>query len=168
MHRIIKYTLAGFLLIPTMTNPIRYSPRMEAYNKYVEQMEADKKQEEENKVEDKPEVKPPTQPTPEPPKVEEPKSKIWNVSFYCSCEKCTGKWGGLTASGVQATPWYTIAMDKKYPMGTKLKLEGFDHIFVKEDVGGAIKGNKVDIYVGNDHQLALKLGRQYIKGYILE
>ena len=33
------------------------------------------------------------------------------------------------------------------------------HIYTVEDRGGAIKGNKIDIYV-NSHSEALKLGKQ--------
>jgi 3D (Asp-Asp-Asp) domain-containing protein len=38
-------------------------------------------------------------------------------------------------------------MDRKYPFGTKVKVEGFDEIFTVEDRGGAINGNDVDIYI---------------------
>lgn len=63
------------------------------------------------------------------------------------CAHCCGKTNGITASGKQATFGRTIAADRsRFPFGTKLYIEGLG-TFVVEDVGGAIKGNKIDVAV---------------------
>ena len=54
---------------------------------------------------------------------------------------------GITNSGKRVTPHHTIAMDKKYPFGTLVRVEGFNELFVVEDRGSAITGNDVDIYI---------------------
>ena len=44
-------------------------------------------------------------------------------------------------------------------MGTKLNING--HVYTVEDRGGAIKGNKIDIFV-NTHAEALQWGVRYL------
>jgi 3D (Asp-Asp-Asp) domain-containing protein len=58
-----------------------------------------------------------------------------------------GAVGALTASGSRVH-WGTVATDwRVYPLGTRLKIEGFpDDIFVVEDTGGGLKGQIVDIW----------------------
>ena len=74
---------------------------------------------------------------------------IWaNASAYCACVKCCGKTNGITASGTKATAGRTIAAPKNYPFGTKIEIAGMG-TYVVEDRGGAITGNKIDIYFGS-------------------
>lgn len=100
----------------------------------------------------------------------------FRLTAYCSCEKCCGKWGVnrpldkngkpivYTASGKIAQAGYTIAADKSiYPFGTILYING--HPYEVQDVGGAIKGNKIDVYFDN-HQDALNFGVQYAEVFI--
>jgi 3D (Asp-Asp-Asp) domain-containing protein len=58
-----------------------------------------------------------------------------------------GAIGSMTASGV-TTHWGTVAADwRLYPLGTRLKIEGFPNdVFVVEDSGGAVHGNVFDIW----------------------
>ena len=71
---------------------------------------------------------------------------IWaNASAYCACVKCCGKTNGITASGTKATAGRTIAAPKNYAFGTKIEIAGMG-TYVVEDRGGAITGNKIDIY----------------------
>lgn len=92
----------------------------------------------------------------------------FNVSAYCPCVKCCGKTDGITKSGIKAESNKTIAMDKSFPMGTQVMIEGFEGIiFEKQDIGGAIKGNRIDIFM-NTHQEALEFGRRTLKVWILE
>lgn len=80
------------------------------------------------------------------------------VTAYCSCIKCCGKTDGITASGVKAKQGVTIAADTRlFPFGTKLEIDG--KIYTVQDKGGAIKGNRIDLYFEN-HQSALNFGRQ--------
>lgn len=78
------------------------------------------------------------------------------ISFYCSCEKCCNKSDGITATGTQATEGRTIAVDPEViPYGTMVVIDG--HTYIAEDCGGAIKGNRIDIYM-NSHEEALQAG----------
>ncbi len=82
----------------------------------------------------------------------------YTITHYCACSKCCGEWAnGITATGTVATQGRTIAVDPEIiPYGTKVMIDG--HEYVAEDTGGAIRGNKIDIYVA-DHQEALSRGR---------
>lgn len=82
----------------------------------------------------------------------------FRLSFYCTCEKCCGAYAtGLTKSGTTVTEGRTIAVDPKViPLGSRVYIDGYG-VFITEDVGSAIKENKIDIAVGN-HEQALKLG----------
>lgn len=79
----------------------------------------------------------------------------FTLTYYCACKKCCGKTNGITAWGTKATAGRTIATSKQYAFGTKLVING--HTYVVEDRGGAIQGNKIDVYV-DSHSEALKLG----------
>ena len=85
--------------------------------------------------------------------------QIYKITAYCSCSKCCGKSNGITASGTKATAGRTVAASSKFAMGTKLNING--HIYTVEDRGGAINGNKIDIYV-NSHSEALRWGVKYL------
>ena len=74
---------------------------------------------------------------------------------------------GVTASGTKVKQGRTIAMDKRFPFGTLVKIEGFDDVFRVEDRGFKIKGNKVDIYFENVED-AIKFGKQKRKIYIIK
>ena len=84
---------------------------------------------------------------------------VYKITAYCPCSKCCGKATGRTASGTKATPGRTVAASGKYAFGTKLNIGG--HIYTVEDRGGAITGNKIDIFVGS-HAEALQWGVRYL------
>ena len=86
-------------------------------------------------------------------------SQVYKITAYCSCSKCCGKTTGRTASGTQATAGRTVAAPAKFAFGTKLNIGG--HIYTVEDRGGAIQGNRIDIYV-NSHSAALQWGVKYL------
>lgn len=95
----------------------------------------------------------------------------FSISHYCSCPICTGTAkGSRTATGHIPREGRTVAVDKHIiPLHSVIYVEGLG-TFVAEDVGGAVKGNHLDIYI-DDHQRALNLGT--LKGakpnvYILE
>ena len=85
--------------------------------------------------------------------------ETYKITAYCSCSKCCGKSTGRTASGTQATAGRTVAASSKFAFGTKLNIGG--HIYTVEDRGGAINGNRIDIYV-NSHSEALQWGVRYL------
>lgn len=96
--------------------------------------------------------------------VEEPEAELINLgeyklTAYCACKKCCGKTNGITASGVKAVQGVTVAADTRVlPFGTKIIIDG--HEYTVQDRGGAIKGNKIDIFF-DSHQKALEFGVQY-------
>lgn len=85
--------------------------------------------------------------------------QIYKITAYCPCAKCCGKTTGRTAMGTKATAGRTIAASSKFAFGTKLNING--HTYTVEDRGGAIKGNKIDIFV-NSHAEALAWGVRYL------
>lgn len=71
-----------------------------------------------------------------------------NYDIYCSATAYCG--GGTTASGLQCVRKpegiSTIAVDPNViPLGTYVYIDGYGYA-VAADTGGAIKGNKIDIY----------------------
>jgi len=86
-------------------------------------------------------------------------TKIFKVTAYCACSKCCGKQTGITASGTRATAGRTIAASSQFGFGTKLLING--NVYTVEDRGGAIQGNKIDIYM-DTHAEALQWGVKYL------
>ena len=84
---------------------------------------------------------------------------VYKITAYCPCAKCCGKTNGRTASGTTATAGRTVAASSKFAFGTKLNIGG--HVYTVEDRGGAINGNKIDIFV-NSHAEALQWGVRYL------
>ena len=103
----------------------------------------------------------------------------YKATAYCSCEKCCGIYAKdrpvdengkeimYTASGERAEQGVTIAADwSVLPAGTIVEVDGYGE-FVVHDKGGAIKGNKIDIYF-ESHQEALEWGVKSVKLRIVE
>jgi len=82
------------------------------------------------------------------------------VTAYCACMQCCGKTDGITASGTKATANYTIAASNIFAFGTQLRINGV--LYTVEDRGGAIQGNRLDIYM-NTHEEALKWGVRVLR-----
>ena len=83
----------------------------------------------------------------------------FKLTAYCACEKCCGKSDGITASGAKVQQGITVAADTDIlPFGTKVVIN--DHEYTVQDRGGAIKGNRIDIYF-DTHEEALEFGVQY-------
>ncbi len=93
------------------------------------------------------------------------KSGVYKVTAYCACMQCCGKTNGITASGVKATANHTIAAPRTFAFGTKVVINGTT--YVVEDRGGAIQGNRIDIYM-NSHAEALRWGVRYVEVEVLD
>ena len=89
-----------------------------------------------------------------------------NASAYTAAADECGKNDGITASGLKVKENRTIACPKEFPFGVKLKIEGMG-IYTCEDRGGAIKGNKIDIYMETKKE-AFRFGRQHLKAEIIK
>lgn len=87
----------------------------------------------------------------------------FKITGYCGCSSCCGKTTGITASGTKATAGRTIAADtSKLPFGTKVVING--HTYTVEDRGGAIRGNRIDVFFSS-HAKALEWGVRYCDVY---
>ncbi len=91
------------------------------------------------------------------------RAAVFTATAYCSCVKCcnknpSDKWYGVTATG-KVAQWGTVAVDRRIiKLGSRLRIEGFPNTtFRAEDVGGAIKGNHIDIWFPS-HKEALNFG----------
>lgn len=100
------------------------------------------------------------------------KSKIqtFELTAYCPCEICCGEYAKnrptdengkpivYGSTGERLTSGYSIAVDPNViPYGSEVIIDG--KFYKAQDCGGAIKGNRIDVYFDN-HQEALNFGRQ--------
>lgn len=88
----------------------------------------------------------------------------YTLTAYCGCRHCSGGWGSKTSTGTTCKAGKTIAVDPKViPYGSTIRINGHD--YTAEDCGGAIKGNRIDVYF-DSHSDALEFGRQKAKVYL--
>lgn len=98
------------------------------------------------------------------------KTLTMRSTAYTSSKACTGKnpgdtGYGITASGMRAQ-YGVVAVDKNViPLGTKLYVEGYGYA-VAGDTGGAIKGNKIDLYF-NTYNECINYGVKNVTVYVL-
>jgi 3D (Asp-Asp-Asp) domain-containing protein len=94
------------------------------------------------------------------------------VTAYCPCKKCCEQWADIpVSSGKRKTAsGHTIkvgdkfvAAPRSYPFGTEMVIDGYagGNVVKVEDVGGAIKNNKLDLYF-DSHKTALIWGVRYV------
>ena len=88
----------------------------------------------------------------------------YKVTAYCACMQCCGKTNGITASGTKATANRTIAAPSTFAFGTQVIING--QTYIVEDRGGAIQGNRIDVYM-NSHSEALAWGVRYLDVEVL-
>lgn len=95
----------------------------------------------------------------------------FKVTHYCSCALCCGKSDGVSASGREVIPYYSIAVDPSViPLGSIVYLDygdGVLHEARADDIGGAICGNVIDLCVG-DHETARQMGIRSATVYLVE
>lgn len=95
----------------------------------------------------------------------------FKLTAYCSCSICCGKWAYNRPDGVvygaigeELKEGYSIAVDPDViPYRTEVIING--RTYKAQDCGGAIKGNRIDIYF-EDHQDALEHGVQYAEVFV--
>ena len=85
------------------------------------------------------------------------------VTHYDCCIQCCGKIDGITASGMQAAPYVTVAVDPSViPLGADVLVDYGDgelQYYRADDTGSGVKGNHIDLCVAS-HEEALRLGRR--------
>ena len=91
------------------------------------------------------------------------KSAQFTVTHYCGCVTCCGSWSSgsesdaVGAAGTKLTPYYSVAVDTSViPLGTILH-DADGNEYKAEDTGSAIKGYRIDLFIGN-HAEAIELG----------
>ncbi len=101
-------------------------------------------------------------------KASAPAGRTLMVSATAYTASCTGC-SGITATGINliANPGLkVIAVDPNViPLGSKVYVEGYGYA-IAGDTGGAIKGNKIDLFMAN-RSAALAFGRQQVKVTVL-
>lgn len=74
----------------------------------------------------------------------------------------------ITYTGTKPQVMKTIAVDPSViPLGSRVYIPEFDKVFIAEDTGGKIKGNRIDIYM-QDYDTCMQWGIRDITIYILE
>ena len=100
----------------------------------------------------------------------------FKLTAYCSCEICCNEYAYnrpidgngnsivYGAIGEELKEGYSIAVDPTViPYRTEVIING--HTYKAQDCGGAIKGNRIDIYF-EDHDKALEFGVQYADVFV--
>lgn len=95
----------------------------------------------------------------------------FKLTGYCKCSLCCGKWANNRPNGVvygaigeELKEGYSIAVDPTViPYRTEVIING--HTYKAQDCGGAIKGNRIDVYF-EDHNDALEFGVQYAEVFV--
>ena len=91
------------------------------------------------------------------------RSLTMNASAYSAYDDGNGSYtsgGNLVRKGI-------VAVDPRViPLGTRLYIPGYGHA-IADDVGSAIKGNRIDMAFGS-HGEAMDFGRQQVTVYILD
>ncbi|MCA0755577.1 LysM peptidoglycan-binding domain-containing protein [Paenibacillus sp. N4] len=104
------------------------------------------------------------------------KALLVKATAYTGAASENGGWAGLDYFGNKLQVG-TVAVDPKMiPLGTKLYVEGYDYnglpkggmVATATDIGGSIKGNRIDIFVPDSKRQALKFGIQDVKVYVLK
>ena len=96
----------------------------------------------------------------------------YDLSF-ASCGKNPGDRGyGITASGMYAQRGCVAVDPRVIPLGTRLYIEAPDGSWtygnaIAADTGGAIKGNKIDLFM-DTHSECINFGRRSAVVYVLE
>jgi len=95
----------------------------------------------------------------------------YDLSFESTGKRPGDKYYGITASGTKARPGVVAVDPKVIPLGTKLYIQSLDGtkdygFAIAEDTGGAIKGNRIDLFF-EDSQDVYKFGRRKVKVYII-
>ncbi len=99
------------------------------------------------------------------------KSLTMNATAYDSSYESCGKhedhpYYGITATGIKVKPGIVAVDPKVIPLGTWLYIEGYGEALAA-DTGGAIKGNKIDLYYESSKDVR-NFGRKKVKVYILD
>ena len=101
----------------------------------------------------------------------------FELTAYCSCEKCCGIWATKRpidengnqivygSSGAILEAGISVSVDPSViSYGSEIEMNG--KRYIAHDCGGSIKGNRIDVYFEN-HQDALEFGVQYADVFLI-
>lgn len=101
----------------------------------------------------------------------------FKLTAYCSCSSCCGKYAYnrpkdeygneivYGSIGEKLVAGKSIAVDPRViPYGTEVIIDG--NTYIAQDTGGAIKGNKIDVY-HDSHKAALNFGVRTAEVFML-
>lgn len=88
-----------------------------------------------------------------------------NASAYTAAADECGKNDGITASGIKVQKLRTLACPPEYPFGATIRIDEMG-TYTCEDRGGAIKGNKFDIYMETKKE-AFAFGRRNLTAQVI-
>lgn len=96
----------------------------------------------------------------------------YDLSFASTGKRPGDRGWGITASGTKARPGVVAVDPRVIPLGTKLYIQSLDGtkdygFAIAEDKGGAIKGNRIDLFY-ESNAAAMQFGRRNVKVYILK
>ena len=101
----------------------------------------------------------------------------FKLTAYCSCSLCCGKWAYnrpvdengneivYGSIGERLKEGYSIAVDPSV-IAYNSKVIINDKVYEAQDCGGAIKGNRIDVYFSS-HEDALNHGVKYAEVFLL-
>ncbi|MNC24369.1 Cell wall-binding protein YocH precursor [compost metagenome] len=98
------------------------------------------------------------------------------ATAYSSAISENGKWGAVDYFG-NPLKLGTIAVDPSViPLGTKVLVTGYSHpglpkqafVATATDMGSAIKGNRIDIFIPGSQSFVSEFGFQYVQLYMIE
>lgn len=99
----------------------------------------------------------------------------FKLTYYCGCYECNEGYNDaqgrpVGALGNPLTKNHSIAVDPSViPYGSKILINGI--VYTAEDCGGGVKGNHIDIYMGNDtnsHAETERLGVNYAEVFLVK
>jgi len=88
------------------------------------------------------------------------RTEIFEITSYSytGSRTASGTWPKV---GTVASDWSVL------PPGTKIYVPAIDYYGVVEDTGGAIRGQKLDLYMSSEYECR-QFGRQWLEVQILE
>ena len=90
------------------------------------------------------------------------------ATAYTGSAEENGGWANMTSTGAVPREGRTIAVDPRViPYGTRVYIPALGGTYVAEDCGGAIKGNRIDIFM-NTSSKCNSWGRRHIEVQILD
>lgn len=88
------------------------------------------------------------------------------LTGYDDCYLCQEEFVGTTALGVSPRANHTIAVDPKIiPLGSHILINDIE--YVAEDVGGGVKQNHIDIFVGSHAETFSDFCNGYAEVYLV-